>query len=179
MDFRTDTLYIFCHGFFSPKELKFLGRLAFLAEKREQSSCTGEIWTWAGIRIFLYNQRKLFPELKPYRMNREAYEYAVAAGAGIPLDRDKSEKLRKMDAGCLEELKQVHPGAGGWRSSRRVCCIVDKLFWIKVRKQSGLAKRYSAGMEDMSGVPLALRFLSLFCFTEFPAERAQEAKRTS
>lgn len=105
MDFRADTLYIFCHGFFSPKELKFLGRLASLAEEGTEFLHWGDM-DLGGIRIFLYNQRKLFPELKPYRMDREAYECAVAAGAGIPLDRDKSEKLRKMDAGCLEELKK-------------------------------------------------------------------------
>ena len=105
MDYRADTLYIFCHGFFSPKELKFLGDLCSLAEEGTEFLHWGDM-DLGGIRIFLYNQRKLFPELKPYRMDREAYERAVAAGAGIPLDRDKSEKLRKMDAGSLEELKK-------------------------------------------------------------------------
>ncbi len=104
MDYREDALYIFCHGFFSPKELKFLGSLASLAEEGTEYLHWGDM-DLGGIRIFLYNQRKLFPELRPYRMDREAYEYAVTAGAGIPIESDKKEKLRKMDAGCLEELK--------------------------------------------------------------------------
>ena len=34
-----------------------------------------------GIRIFLYNQRKLFPGLKPYRMDEAEYKAAVEGGA--------------------------------------------------------------------------------------------------
>lgn len=104
MDFRPDTLYIFCHGFFSPKELKFLGSLASLAEEGTEFLHWGDM-DLGGIRIFLYNQRNLFPEMKPYRMDREAYERALEAGAGIPIKQEKREMLRKMDAGCLEELK--------------------------------------------------------------------------
>lgn len=58
-----------------------------------------------GIRIFFYNQRKLFPELKPYRMDRDAYENAIAADAGIPLAKEKREKLERMEAGSLNGLK--------------------------------------------------------------------------
>ncbi len=104
MDYRDDTLYIFCHGFFSPKELKFLGNLEGVAESDTEYLHWGDM-DLGGIRIFLYNQRKLFPELKPYQMDKKAYEHSVEAGEGIPIEDDKKEKLRKMDAGCLEELK--------------------------------------------------------------------------
>lgn len=104
MPYRADTLYIFCHGFFSPKELRFLGSLEYLAEEGTEFFHWGDM-DLGGIRIFLYNQKKLFPELKPWKMDKEAYEYALAKGAGIPLVKEKKEKLGKMDAGCLEELK--------------------------------------------------------------------------
>ena len=104
MDFRADTLYIYCHGFFSPKELKFLGTLTEIAGENTEYLHWGDM-DLGGIRIFLYNQRKLFPGLKPYRMDPAAYETAIAEGAGIPLKKEKKEKLQKLDAGDLEEMK--------------------------------------------------------------------------
>ena len=104
MDFRADTLYIYCHGFFSPKELQFLSALTAIADNDTEYLHWGDM-DLGGIRIFLYNQRKLFPALKPYRMDTDDYEAAVAGGAGIPLKKEKREKLQKLDAGDLEDLK--------------------------------------------------------------------------
>ena len=106
MDFRENTLYIYCHGFFSPKELKFLSALTEIADENTEYLHWGDM-DLGGIRIFLYNQRKLFPGLKPYRMDEENYKAAVEGGAGIPLKKEKKEKLQKLDAGCLENLKML------------------------------------------------------------------------
>lgn len=106
MDFRADTLYIYCHGFFSPKELKFLGTLSEITGENMEYLHWGDM-DLGGIRIFLYNQRKLFPGLKPYRMDEAEYKAAVEGGAGIPLKKEKKEKLQKLDAGCLEKLKRL------------------------------------------------------------------------
>lgn len=106
MDFREDTLYIYCHGFFSPKELKFLSALTGIADENTEYLHWGDL-DLGGIRIFLYNQRKLFPGLKPYRMDEAEYKAAVEGGAGIPLKKEKKEKLQKLDAGCLEKLKRL------------------------------------------------------------------------
>lgn len=106
MDFRENTLYIYCHGFFSPKELKFLSALTEIADENIEYLHWGDM-DLGGIRIFLYNQRKLFPGLKPYRMDEENYKAAVEGGAGIPLKKEKKEKLQKLDAGCLENLKML------------------------------------------------------------------------
>ena len=105
MDFRADTLYIYCHGFFSPKELKFLGTLTEIAGENTEYLHWGDM-DLGGIRIFLYNQRKLFPGLKPYRMDASAYETAIAQGAGIPVKKEKKEKLQRLDAGDLDGLKE-------------------------------------------------------------------------
>lgn len=106
MDFRADTLYIYCHGFFSPKELKFLGTLSEITGENMEYLHWGDM-DLGGIRIFLYNQRKLFPGLRPYRMDEAEYKAAVEGGAGIPLKKEKKEKLQKLDAGCLEKLKRL------------------------------------------------------------------------
>lgn len=106
MDFRADTLYIYCHGFFSPKELKFLGTLTEIAGENTEYLHWGDM-DLGGIRIFLYNQRKLFPGLRSYRMDEAEYKAAVEGGAGIPLKKEKKEKLQKLDAGCLEKLKRL------------------------------------------------------------------------
>ena len=106
MDFRESTLYIYCHGFFSPKELKFLSALTEIADENIEYLHWGDM-DLGGIRIFLYNQRKLFPGLKPYRMDEENTLDRVLGGAGIPLKKEKKEKLQKLDAGCLENLKML------------------------------------------------------------------------
>lgn len=105
MDYRPDTLYVFCHGFFSPKELRFLESLTALAEEGTEYLHWGDM-DLGGIRIFLYNQRKLFPKLLPYKMDETAYAAAIAEGAGIPLEREKREKLQKLEAGNLRGLKE-------------------------------------------------------------------------
>lgn len=104
MEYRKDTLYIYCHGFFSPKELKFLSALTECTDENTEYLHWGDM-DLGGIRIFLYNRRKLFPELKPYRMDPAAYGTAIAEGAGIPLKKEKKDKLQKLDAGELNGLK--------------------------------------------------------------------------
>lgn len=105
MDYRADTLYIFCHGFFAPKELRFLGRVAEIAGEGVEYLHWGDM-DLGGIRIFLYNQKKLFPGLKPRYMDAETYEAALAAGAGLPVEQSKMEKLAVLEAGALQELKE-------------------------------------------------------------------------
>ena len=38
-------------------------------------------------------------------MDAAAYENAIAAGAGIPLEKEKRKKIEDMEAGPLDELK--------------------------------------------------------------------------
>ena len=65
MSYREDTLYIYCHGFFSPKEVEFLQELAVLASENVEFLHWGDM-DYGGIRIFLFNKEKIFPKLKPY-----------------------------------------------------------------------------------------------------------------
>ena len=105
MMYEKDTLYIYCHGFFSPKEVKYLQELEKLADEHVEFYHWGDM-DLGGIRIFLFNKEKIFPKLKPYKMNRESFCRAVEKNAGIVLEEQKRKRLGEMDAGELEELKE-------------------------------------------------------------------------
>ena len=60
---------------------------------------------YGGIRIFLFNKDKIFPRLKPYKMDRECFVAAVTSNAGRTLEAEKRKKLEQMNAGELEELR--------------------------------------------------------------------------
>ena len=105
MPYREDTLYIYCHGFFSPKEVKFLQKLVSLTNEGVEFLHWGDM-DYGGIRIFLFNKEKIFSKLQPYRMGRESFVEAVNAEAGIRLEERKRTKLERMYAGELEELRE-------------------------------------------------------------------------
>lgn len=105
MEYRADTLYLYCHGFYSPKERAFLKELSDVSKEDVEYLHWGDM-DLGGIRIFQFNRQNLFPGLKPYRMDKETFTQALESGAGIPLDDKKREALEKLDAGLLEELKE-------------------------------------------------------------------------
>ena len=106
MQFRPDTLYIFCHGFFSPPERKFLSRLVALAGTDTEYFHWGDM-DYGGIRIFKFLQKNLFPKLKPWKMDVTDYKMALQMGASISLETDKRERFEQMDAGVLTPLKEA------------------------------------------------------------------------
>ena len=105
MVYEKDTLYIYCHGFFSPKEVKFLNELTKLTDENVEFLHWGDM-DFGGIRIFLFNKEKIFPKLKPYKMGRESFLEAIGKNAGIDLEERKRRSLEEMKAGELEELKE-------------------------------------------------------------------------
>lgn len=106
MQFRPDTLYIFCHGFFSPPERKFLSRVVELAGTDTEYFHWGDM-DYGGIRIFKFLQKNLFPKLKPWKMDVTDYKMALQMGASISLETDKRERFEHMDAGVLTPLKEA------------------------------------------------------------------------
>lgn len=105
MEYRADTLYLYCHGFYSPKERAFLKGLSDVAKEDVEYLHWGDM-DLGGIRIFQFNRQNLFPQLKPYRMDKKIFAQALKSGAGIPLEDKKRKALEKLDAGLLEELKE-------------------------------------------------------------------------
>lgn len=106
MQFRPDTLYIFCHGFFSSPERKFLSRVVALAGTNTEYFHWGDM-DYGGIRIFKFLQKNLFPRLKPWKMDVTDYKMALQMGASISLETDKRERFEQMDAGVLTPLKEA------------------------------------------------------------------------
>ena len=106
MQFRPDTLYIFCHGFFSPLERKVLSRVVELAGTDTEYFHWGDM-DYGGIRIFKFLQKNLFPKLKPWKMDVTDYKMALQMGASISLETDKRERFEQMDAGVLTPLKEA------------------------------------------------------------------------
>lgn len=104
MPYEEQVLYIFSHGYFSPKERGFLKKLRdILGTEGVSYRHTGDL-DYGGIRIYQYIKSKIFPELKPYMMDEETFhkyqEYAE------PLTQEALRKLEKMEAGELSGLKE-------------------------------------------------------------------------
>lgn len=104
MEYSSDTLYIFCHGYFTPKEVEFLNKIYKIVSEDCEFYHWGDM-DYGGINIFQFIKANLFPKLIPYKMDVTYFDEAVKAGAGIKLEESVREKLEKMDAGLLTELK--------------------------------------------------------------------------
>ena len=105
MEYDSKVLYLFCHGYFSPKEVRFLQMLMKTAPKEIQCYHWGDM-DYGGIQIFLYNEKNIFPNLTPWKMDVLSYEDALKNGKGIKLNSEKKKKLEALNAGQLEALKQ-------------------------------------------------------------------------
>ncbi len=99
-------MYIFCHGYFTPKEVYFLKKLSLIVSKECEFLHWGDM-DFGGISIFLFIKDRIFEKLMPYRMGVADFEEALKKDAGIPLKTSTREKLQKKDAGLLTELKEA------------------------------------------------------------------------
>lgn len=54
----------------------------------------------------LYNEKNIFPNLIPWRMDAPSYKAALENGKGIKLSSGKQKKLETLNASKLEALKQ-------------------------------------------------------------------------
>lgn len=105
MEYDPKVLYIFCHGYFSPKEVRFLQMLMKTAPEEIQCYHWGDM-DYGGIQIFLYNEKNIFPNLIPWKMDVLSYKAALEKEKGIKLCSEKQKKLEALNAGKLEVLKQ-------------------------------------------------------------------------
>lgn len=95
--YKDGILYLFSHGYFSPKECRFLKQLHQVL--KNQTSCevqyfhSGDL-DYGGIKIFQYIRKTIFPELEPLQMDVETYEAY-------------QEFTEVIDPETLEKLKRV------------------------------------------------------------------------
>ena len=61
---------------------------------------------YGGMRIFEFNRTRLFPRLKPWKMDTETYEKALSDGAGIDLNEEKRKKVEQFETEMLRDLKE-------------------------------------------------------------------------
>lgn len=104
MRYRGDTLYIYSHGFFSPKERRFLRKLEELAGPEVEFFHWSDM-DYGGIRIYRFMKEKVFGRVKPLNMDEASYEKYRLAGAGIPIDEGKRAKLEALEVPELAGLK--------------------------------------------------------------------------
>ncbi|WP_313134863.1 Wadjet anti-phage system protein JetD domain-containing protein [Anaerocolumna sp.] len=96
------TLIIFSHGYFSPLERKFLKELAdSLLEQPVTYLHSGDL-DFGGVCIFRYIKNRIFPQLKPYRMDKDTFE--KYKNYGEPIETATLEKLNKLKEPMLQEL---------------------------------------------------------------------------
>lgn len=102
MSYEPETLIIFCHGYFTPRERGFLIKLRdCLSGQPVEYYHTGDL-DYGGICIFQYNRRRIFPELRPLYMDVEQYErYREKAE---PLGEETVKKLRELEEPLLQPL---------------------------------------------------------------------------
>ena len=96
------TLIIFSHGYFSPLEREFLKRLAEnLSEQLVSYLHSGDM-DFGGVCIFRYIKNRIFPELKPYRMDKDTFDKYISYGE--PIEEVTLEKLKRIEEPMLQDL---------------------------------------------------------------------------
>lgn len=92
--YKAGVLYVFSHGYFSPKECRFLTELYQVLKKNGVSYFHSGDLDYGGIKIFQHIRRVIFPELQPLQMDVDTYEAY-------------QEFAEELETETLEKLKQV------------------------------------------------------------------------
>ena len=102
MPYEDNTLIIFSHGYFSPKERVFLKRLYHvLKDKKVQYYHTGDL-DFGGVRIFQFIKKEIFPEVQPFMMDVNTFERYKDLGEKA--DEGICRKLRGIKEPVLQNL---------------------------------------------------------------------------
>ena len=125
--YKAGILYLFSHGYFSPKECRFLKQLHQVL--KNQTSCevqyfhSGDL-DYGGIKIFQYIRKTIFPELEPIQMDVETYE-AYQEFTEV-IDPETLEKLKRVqdENPKLQELikRLIETGKG----IEQECFLIEK-----------------------------------------------------
>lgn len=94
--YEPHTLYVFSHGYFSPREREFLIKLRDILEKNSQIEYyhSGDL-DYGGIRIFEYIRKRIFPDVKPLDMNVDIFEQYISYAEKI--EENTKKKLADME----------------------------------------------------------------------------------
>lgn len=125
--YKDGILYLFSHGYFSPKECRFLKQLHQVL--KNQTSCevqyfhSGDL-DYGGIKIFQYIRKTIFPELEPLQMDVETYEaYQEFTEVIDPETLEKLKRVQDENPKLQELLKRlIETGKG----IEQECFLIEK-----------------------------------------------------
>lgn len=100
--YEEGTLILFSHGFFTPLERIFLSKLADIMKTKEVTYIHSGDLDYGGIRIFQFIKNRIFPELKPFKMDSLIFEKYVAYGEKVDIKTLK--KLKKCEEPLLDDV---------------------------------------------------------------------------
>lgn len=103
--FEEETLYVFTHGFLSPKERDFLKALAGALKGGTVEYLHSGDMDFGGLRIFCFIRDNLFPDVRPLHMNAELYRRHLSSG--YEMEPGALRDLEKMSAALPEELEEL------------------------------------------------------------------------
>lgn len=105
--YEEGTLYIFSHGYFSPRECEFLRKLAEVLQDTDcQYFHTGDL-DYGGVCIFRDIRTKIFPALQPLQMEAERLYAYKEKGYGEPIRIETIRKLEHVQEPALMDLVQA------------------------------------------------------------------------
>lgn len=111
-DYRPDTLYLFSHGYFSPKEKEFLRQLRkILGNEAVEYYHSGDL-DYGGVKIYEYIKQHIFPELRPLQMDVETFNRYLEYGE--PLEKTVLKKLPELQTVDLTGIveRMIETGMG-------------------------------------------------------------------
>jgi hypothetical protein len=107
--FENGTLFIFTHGFLSPREREFLLRLRNALDSRSGPDGpiaylhSGDL-DYGGVRIFQYMRKTVFPEVQPLLMDAKTYRKYREMAYGTPIEPQTLGKLQGVQEPLLQDL---------------------------------------------------------------------------
>ncbi len=122
--YKAGVLYVFSHGYFSPKECRFLKELyQVLKNGQVQYFHSGDL-DYGGIKIFQYIRKTIFPELEPLQMDIHTYEAYQEFAEKIEAETLEKLKLVQDENPQIQELirKLLETGKG----MEQECFLIEK-----------------------------------------------------
>lgn len=100
--YEKHTLYIFTHGYFSPRERRFLQKLNAVVQSQNVEFYHSGDLDYGGIKIYEYIKNKIFDRLQPLQMDVVTYRKYLKYGEKI--SGETLEKLKKVELPEFQNL---------------------------------------------------------------------------
>jgi len=122
--YKAGVLYVFSHGYFSPKERRFLVELHRALKKNGVSYFHSGDLDYGGIKIFQHIRRMIFPELQPLQMDVDTYEaYQEFAEE---LGTETLEKLKQVQDENLQIQELIRKLLETGKGIEQECFLIEK-----------------------------------------------------